>query len=107
LASFPLSAEESGGPFSDETLRELWALLAKTELVLVRGVSLEEKKWVFGTAKQLCAELETIQAEFPVTLLSTKGYTALIFSPALPLDNHYHIPLRTSIGQKNTWRARP
>lgn len=107
LVTFSLSLEESEGPFSTETLSEVWNLLAQNELVLVRGISKEHKKRIFDTAERLCAELETIQDEFPVTLLSMKGHTALIFSPALSTDHPSHVPLRTSVGQKNTWRARP
>lgn len=106
LASFALSMEESRGPFSANTLQELWDLLSVNELVLLRAVSKEDKKSVFSTAARLCAELETIQTNFPVSLLSTKGHTALIFSPSLPLDHPLHVPLRTSVGQKNKWRAR-
>lgn len=42
----------------------------------------------------------------PVALLSTKGHTALIYCPTLPLDHPNKFVLRTSVGQKNVWSAR-
>lgn len=107
LATFTIPEDETSGPFSDETLRELWHMVAGNELVLVRGISKRQQKYVFSTAGRLCAELEVMQKELPVTLLSTKGYTAILFSPSLPDDHPLHVPLYTSVGQKNTWRARP
>lgn len=106
MPTFSLLSEESNGSFSYETLQKVWSILSENELILVRGISKDEKKWVYSTAERLCAELETIQADLPVTLLSTKGHTATIFCPTLPNDHPLHIPLRTSVGQKNTWRAR-
>lgn len=43
----------------------------------------------------------------PVALLSTKGHTALIYCPTLPVDHPDKFILRTSVGQKNVWSARP
>lgn len=106
LATFSISADETDGPFSSDTLNLLWSDLVKNELVLVRGISRGDKKFVYGTAERLCAELETIQSEFSVTLLASKGHTATLYCPSLPLDDPLHVPLRTSVGQKNTWRAR-
>jgi hypothetical protein len=42
----------------------------------------------------------------PVALLSTRGHTALIYCPTLPVDHPDKFVLRTSVGQKNVWRAR-
>jgi hypothetical protein len=106
LATFYIPPEESDGPFSVDTLQELWNDLSKNELVLVRGISKGNKKYVYQTAERICAELETLQSELPVALLSTKGHTAVVFCPSLPIDDPLHVQLRTSVGQKNTWRAR-
>jgi hypothetical protein len=106
LVTFCLPPNEMDGPFSLATLNELWNDLSKNELVLVRGISKGDKKYVYGTAERICAELQTLQSELPITLLATKGHTATIFCPSLPLDNPLHVPLRTSVGQKNRWLAR-
>ena len=106
MATFSIPPEETDGPFTPATLQGLWNDLSKNELVLVRGISKSDKKEVWGTAERICAELETIQSELPVSLISTKGHTAVIFCPSLPLEDPLHVPLRTSVGQKNTWRAR-
>lgn len=107
LEDFVLSQEESFGPFSTETITNLWNALSENELVQVRGIAREERKLVFGIAERICAELELLQEELPVSLLSTKGHTALLYSPTLPTDHNNHVTLRTSVGQKNTWRPRP
>ncbi len=106
LAAFSLPSEETEGPFSDKTLQALWSVVSDNELVVVRGISSQEKKWVYGIAERLCADLETIQSDLPVTLLSTKGHAAVIFCPSLPFEHPLHVPLRTSVGQKNKWRPR-
>lgn len=106
LATFSLSPDESDGVLSATKLQELWSTLSENEMILVRGISKDDKKWVYKTAERICASLETIQSEFPVTLLSTRGHTAILYCPSLPLDHPLHIPLRTSVGQKNKWRAR-
>lgn len=117
LVSFSLPAEETSGPFSQETLEQIGSLLNVNELVLVRGISKNQIKSVFGTAERLGAEVEMTLPSLPceegertfvptVALLSTKGHTALFYSPLLPLDHPLHVPIRTSVGQKNTWTAR-
>jgi hypothetical protein len=106
IATFSIPPEETDGPFSVATLQSLWSDLSQNELVLVRGLSKSDKKFVWGTAERICAELETVQSDLPVSLISTKGHTAVIFCPSLPLEDPLHVPLRTSVGQKNTWRAR-
>ena len=107
LEDFVLPQDESFGPFSTDTITDLWKALLENELVQVRGVARDERKLVFGIAERLCAELELYQEELPVSLLSTKGHTALLYSPTLPEGHDQHVTLRTSVGQKNTWRARP
>jgi len=107
IATFSIPPNETDGPFSTATLQDIWAKLSKNELLLVRGISKADKKYVYGTAETICAELETLQSDLPVALISTKGHTAVIFCPSLPLDDPLHVQLRTSVGQKNTWRARP
>ena len=106
MATFSLSPDESDGVMSVTKLQELWSTLSDNEMILVRGISKDDKKLVYRTAQRICASLETIQSDLAVTLLSTKGHTAILYCPSLPLDHPLHIPLRTSVGQKNKWRAR-
>jgi hypothetical protein len=113
LLSFSLPQEESFGNFSDETLNELWNLLGDHEIIEVRGIAREEKKVVFQMATRLCLELEWEQerkiddkAFLPVALLWKKGHSAVLYSPTLDLDHPKQFPLRTSVGQKNTWTER-
>ena len=121
---FSLSDEESDGPWSDETFQAIWKQLTETEIMEVKGICREDRRQVFQTAKLFCEELEDLispssgsddddddQEEegmsLPVALISAKGHTALIYCPTLPLDHDGKLILRTSVGQKNVWKARP
>ena len=113
LATLHIPGEETYGPFSEGTMETIWGLLREHELLQVRGISKEERRHVFGLAERLCLELEMTQTTakeddviLPVALLSTKGHAAVIYSPTLDLNDPKKFPLRTSVGQKNTWTAR-
>lgn len=113
LPFFKMPEDESFGSFSDETLTEIWGMLQEHELILIRGIAIPEKKIVFQLATRLCLELEWEQerkindlAVLPVALLSTKGHSAIVYSPTLDLAHPNKFPLRTSVGQKNTWTER-
>merc|ERR1712176_36768 len=93
----------------------------------VKGNCRNDRRYVFQTAKWFCEELEDLISPppsggnegeddsgnqgggpaLPVALISTKGHTSLIYCPALPLDHQDKFLLRTSVGQKNIWKARP
>ena len=104
--------EQTLGPFSADTINEIWKLLQTHELIQIRGVAKGDKRSVFTVASRLCLELEMLQpasddgVTLPVALLQTKGHVATIYSPTLDLEDPNHFPLRTSVGQKNTWTAR-
>jgi hypothetical protein len=122
---FSLSDEESDGPWSDETVQAIWKQLTETEMMEIKGICREDKRDVFQTGKWFCEELEELIApsgsdeveegedqeeggiHLPVALISTKGHTALIYCPTLPLDHPDKFILRTSVGQKNVWKRRP
>jgi hypothetical protein len=116
LTYFSLPAEDTHGNFADETLEEIWKLLNENEIVQIRGISRDAKKMTFSVATRLCLELEWHVEKYadldcdsvllPVALLSIKGHSVIIYSPTLDLDDPKKIPLRTSVGQKNTWTAR-
>jgi hypothetical protein len=106
LATVFLPQEETMGPFSEDTLKDLWNALQENGLVQIRGISKDNKKYAFNTAERLCAELEMIQQELQVTLLSMKGHSVVLFSPTLSSDHPLYVTLRTSVGQKNTWQGR-
>mmetsp|Transcript_11579 Transcript_11579/g.26850 ORF Transcript_11579/g.26850 Transcript_11579/m.26850 type:complete len:227 (+) Transcript_11579:124-804(+) len=122
---FSFSDEETDGPWSDETISAIWKQLTETEMMELKGICREDKRDVFQTAKWFCEELEELISPsssdedekgneedqagvyLPVALISTKGHTALIYCPTLPTDHPDKLILRTSVGQKNVWKARP
>eukprot|EP00980_Cylindrotheca_fusiformis_P019502 scaffold6749_cov113-Cylindrotheca_fusiformis.AAC.2 len=113
LPFFPMPEDECFGSFSDASLKEIWTMLQEHEIVQIRGIARDEKKLVFQLATRLCLELEYEQerkindsAVLPVALISVKGHSAIIYSPTLDLDHPNKFPLRTSVGQKNTWTER-
>mmetsp|Transcript_7903 Transcript_7903/g.16974 ORF Transcript_7903/g.16974 Transcript_7903/m.16974 type:complete len:236 (-) Transcript_7903:214-921(-) len=124
---FSFSDEETNGPWSDETITAIFKQLAESEMMELRGICRESRRDVFQTAKWFCEDLEDIICpssdsedeeegledqedggmHLPVALVSTKGHTALIYCPTLPVDHPNKLILRTSVGQKNLWRSRP
>ena len=106
ISTFFIPDEESDGPFSESTLKSIDALLQSDEIVQIRGISKNSQKGAFQLGSRLCLELEMIHQELPVTLVSHKGHTSIIYSPTLDLDHPDKFPLRTSVGQKNTWTKR-
>lgn len=119
---FSFSDEETNGPWSDETMMAVWKQLTENEMIELKGICRESLRDVFQTAKWFCEELEELIAPvgsdeegemdedsiyLPVALMSTKGHTALIYCPTLPVDHPDKFVLRTSVGQKNVWKARP
>jgi len=120
---FSLSDEESDGPWSDETIQAIWKQLTETEMMELKGICRQDIRDVFQTAGWFCEEVEELLApsgsddeegdqedqgvHLPVALISTKGHTALIYCPTLPIGHPEKLILRTSVGQKNVWKARP
>mmetsp|Transcript_3907 Transcript_3907/g.9310 ORF Transcript_3907/g.9310 Transcript_3907/m.9310 type:complete len:222 (-) Transcript_3907:195-860(-) len=117
---FSFSDEEMNGPWSDETMMAIWKQLTESEMMELKGICRESLRDVFQTAGWFCEELEELIAPaasdsedeedetfLPVALISTKGHTALIYCPTLPVDHPEKLVLRTSVGQKNVWKARP
>merc|ERR1712166_1021294 len=93
----------------------------------IKGICRADRRQVFQTAKLFCEELEGLISPslgnneendgdeeggnegavcLPVALISSKGHTALIYCPTLPVDHPDKLILRTSVGQKNVWTAR-
>lgn len=117
------SDDEANGPWSDETMMAVWKQLTESEMVELKGICRQDLRDVFQTAKWFCEDLEELIAPagsnaedeedgdgdiyLPVALISTKGHTALIYCPTLPVDHPEKFILRTSVGQKNVWKARP
>ena len=121
--------------YEDQTLDEIWQELRKHEVVQLKGVCSESRKYVYSVATWICAMLEERQdgetsnnkndqddddihddmndgppplpVILPVTVLETKGHTCLLYCPTLPLDHKdKFLTLRTSVGQKNSWTRR-
>jgi len=115
LSSFALPANDQLGSYSDETLESIWKLLQEHELVQIKGFASDskERRLTYDLAMKLCLQLEWEQERqindditLPVAMLSYKGHSAIIYSPTLDNDHPKKIILRTSVGQKNTWKAR-
>jgi len=115
LASFSLPADDQLGGFSDEALKSIWELLQQHELLQIKGFAsaTKDRKVVYPLAMQLCLQLEFEQERqinddvtLPVAMISYKGHSAIIYSPTLPNDHPKKFILRTSVGQKNIWKAR-
>ena len=125
---FSFSNDETDGPWSDETMQAIWKQLTETEMMELKGICRNDLRDVYQTARWFCEELEDLIAPsvssdadeedaqkvdesrgifLPVALISTKGHTALIYCPTLPVDHPDKLVLRTSVGQKNVWKARP
>ena len=119
---FSFSDDETNGPWSDETMMAVWKQLTENEMIELKGICRDSLRDVFQTAKLFCEELEELIAPvgsdedgeededsiyLPVALMSTKGHTALIYCPTLPVDHPDKLVLRTSVGQKNVWKERP
>jgi len=119
--------------YDDQTLDEIWHELRMNEVIQLKGVCSESRKYVYSVATWICAMLEERQEEqtaessnendeddddasvmasplpmaLPVAVLDTKGHTCLLYSPTLPLDHeNKFLTLRTSVGQKNSWTRR-
>ncbi len=119
---YSFSDEETNGPWSDETMMAIWKQLTESEMMELKGICRKSLRDVFQTATWFCEELEELIAPassdsedderddelfLPVALISTKGHTSLIYCPTLPVDHPDKLVLRTSVGQKNVWKARP
>ena len=125
LPYFSFPDAETDGPWSDETIQAIWKQLTETEMMELKGICRQEIRDVYQTAKWFCEELEELISpaisnedgneedegnqgtHLPVALISQKGHTALIYCPTLPVDHPDKFVLRTSVGQKNVWKARP
>jgi hypothetical protein len=121
LKFYSFSQEETDGPWSPETFEQVWSLLTQHEMIMLKGVSRNDRKEVYQTALSFCEEMEELiaatsqsyeedveeQLSLPVALLSVEGHKALIYCPTLPVDHPDKFRLRTSVGQKNVWTMRP
>lgn len=115
LASFSLPEADQLGGYSDETLNVIWELLQQHELLRIKGLAsvTKERRLVHSLAEELCIRLELEQERqinddvtLPVAMISFKGHSSIIYSPTLPMDHPKKFILRTSVGQKNIWKAR-
>jgi hypothetical protein len=130
---FIFKEDEMNGPWSPETFQEVWNLLTRHEMITLKGICRNDRKLVYQTAQLFCEQMEDLisasqvvgdigqvnnddcdyddddseNTTLPVAVLSYKGHSALIYCPTLPLDNPDKFHLRTSVGQKNVWTARP
>ena len=130
--------DEEDGIFQEDsdTMNEIVEYLTKQEFVEIKGIarsSNDNTKYVYTTAENIAIEIEYILQQ-DVTLLSTKGHSAIFYSPMKDdevaidsndkedgeetsstssssssrkvIEKYPKIILRTSVGQKNTWVRR-
>jgi len=130
LPHFSLPEEQMDGQWSDETFQAVWNQLTVSEMIEIKGICRKDRRRTFQTAKLFCEELEDLISPssgsneennkdgdeegkdegsvcLPVALITSKGHTALIYCPTLPVDHPDKFILRTSVGQKNLWTSRP
>eukprot|EP00934_Nitzschia_sp_Nitz4_P000878 Nitzschia sp. Nitz4//scaffold23_size168460//17841//18464//NITZ4_002203-RA/size168460-processed-gene-0.210-mRNA-1//1//CDS//3329543587//878//frame0 len=106
ILSIPL--EETAGDFSEDTKQNILSNLMEHELVLVRGISRDSKKYVGKNTTSLCEDLTAMNVnQTKVSMLDITGFSVLLYSPTLPIGHERHVPLRTSVGQKSIWKKRP
>lgn len=79
LTQFKLPEEECYGEFTEDSLTAICGLLARNELVEVRGISRDRKREVFATTEELGMAL-SLKGRF-VSLVETKGYAATFYCP--------------------------
>ena len=79
LTQYKISEAECCGDFSDDTLDAISDLLAKNELVEVRGISRDNKRNVFSTTEQLGMNLSELGKY--VTTIEIKGFAATYYRP--------------------------
>ena len=105
LTQFKLPQEESHGEFTEETLAAICGLLAKNELVEVRGMSRDRKREVFATTEELGMALSE-QGKF-VSLIETKGFAATFFCPGEDDEVVGKKIVRRTSYKENQWTKKP
>jgi len=105
LHRLSVPTDESSGPFTEETLSAISGLLDVNELVEVRGISLTSKKKAFQVSEDLAATLSHVM-EKDVFVIDRSGFKAIMYCQGED-DLPGKIKLRTSVGQKNVWKAKP
>jgi hypothetical protein len=104
LAHFKLPASETFGEFTEETLTAVCNLLAKNELVEVRGISRDKKREVFATTEELGLALSE-QGKF-VTVVEQKGFASTFYCPGDDDVVGKKIIRRTSF-KEGQWTKKP
>ena len=104
LAHFKLPASETFGEFTEETLTAVCNLLAKNELVEVRGISRDKKREVFATTEELGLALSE-QGNF-VTVVEQKGFASTFYCPGDDEVVGKKIIRRTSF-KEGQWTKKP
>ena len=104
LAHFKLPASETFGEFTEETLTAVCNLLAKNELVEVRGISRDKKREVFATTEELGLALSE-QGNF-VTVVEQKGFASTFYCPGNDEVGGKKIIRRTSF-KDGQWTKKP
>jgi len=73
-----LPEEETSGPFSEETLEKISTLLKENELVEIRGISKNEKRYVRPMSDELSYDLSRIAGKV-VECVQTKGFSTIFY----------------------------
>ena len=87
----------------DEFLQTVCQDLEENELVQVRGISLEDKRFVYESAHQLAYDLSVV-LQRGITVVQIQGHAVTLFSPSANPKKR-KILLRTSF-QDGAWTPR-
>jgi hypothetical protein len=104
LPKFVLPPDEQS-EISEETLSGIINLFDEAEIIEVKNISKNAKRYVYATTNDLAALLEEEMGQ-PVVIVSIKGFTARLYSPWVEEDRRGRIVLRTSY-RPNQWKKRP
>ena len=103
LPKWILSPEEATD-ISESSIEKIVELFDKSELIEVRGISRDQKKYVYDTAHGLAGLLEDEMCK-PVVVVNIKGFAAKMYSP-WDEDRGNNIQLRSSY-RPGQWTKKP
>ena len=103
LPKWILSPEEAMD-VSQSSIEKIIELFDESEIIEVRGISRDKKKYVYDTAHGLAEFLEDEMCK-PVVVVNIKGFAAKMFSPWLE-NRGNNIQLRSSF-RPGQWTKKP
>lgn len=95
---------EEATEVTDETVERIINLFDRSEIIEIRGISRDVKKYVYDTAHELAGLLEEEMGK-PVVVVQIKGFAAKMYSP-WEEDRGANIQLRSSY-RPGQWTKKP